>query len=523
MGRVLTNNVGLSYNIETAVGTAGTVWFLLEPNAINTFGATISTVARSPISPDRQRRKGTVTDLDSAVEFEADLTLSSFLDFIEGFCFVTGTNSDATISVSNVDGTNDEYDVAALSATVADKLEFATTEYATMIYARGFTNSANNGLKQLDADVATSATAVGVTDTALVDEASPPANAQIELAGLRFLNASTDITVAFSGTSLTITEGGTIGAWDWANFPLTVGQVIFIGSADSSGNVQNALQDSAADDTFGYARITSITTNVLTCDKVDTTLQVASPTSDTTLDIMFGNFIRNVAVTSSEYLERTFHFEAEYDNLDTGGGDEYQYAKGNYCNTVTFDLPLTDKATATFGFIGTDTDDPVVAASRKSGASSATDPVATDAYNTTNDIARLRVTDTDESGLSTDFKSLSLTLNNNVSPEKVLGTLGAAFVNTGNFDVDLEAQLVFTNGEVIDRIRANTTVTMDFVINNDDGAIAVDIPAMTLGDGSREFPVNESVLINLTCTAFKDPTLDTSIGVSTFPNVPDVA
>jgi len=115
---------------------------------------------------------------------------------------------------------------------------------------------------------------------------------------------------------------------------------------------------------------------------------------------------------------------------------------------------------------------------------------------------------------------MSLSLVNNVSPEKCLGTLGAAFMNTGNFEVNLEAELLFTNGDVVDRIRANTTVTMDFGVENDDGAVWVDIPSMTLGGGARSFPVNESILVSLTGNAFGDATLGTSLGVSLFPYMP---
>ena len=43
---------------------------------------------------------------------------------------------------------------------------------------------------------------------------------------------------------------------------------------------------------------------------------------------------------------------------------------------------------------------------------------------------------------------------------------------------------------------------------------------MTLGGGDKEFPVNESVLLNLTGQAFGDTTLGTSIGISLFPIVP---
>src|SRR6056297_3642499 len=89
MSRVSTNTVGLAYAIEDSLGVlpGSPVWKSLEPNDISTFGATISKVSRNPISKDRQRKKGTTTDLDSSVEFPHDLTMESFIDFMQGFCF----------------------------------------------------------------------------------------------------------------------------------------------------------------------------------------------------------------------------------------------------------------------------------------------------------------------------------------------------------------------------------------------------------------------------------------------------
>ena len=255
-------------------------------------------------------------------------------------------------------------------------------------------------------------------------------------------------------------------------------------------------------------------------DKVDAALRRDSTATALTLDILFGQFIRNRSTSHADFIERSFTFEAAYPNLGEVAGvaeERYQYAVGNFCNTVGIALPLTDKATATFGFIGTDTDNPVAAALRKTGASAAVTPAETAAFNTTADIARLRITDVDELGITTDFKSLTLNLSNNVSPEKVVGQLGAKYVNFGNFEVGLEAQLIFSDEVVIQRIRENATVTMDFVIKNSDGVIAVDIPSMTLGGGAREFPRNESVLINTTCEAFRDPILGSSLGVSIIP------
>lgn len=118
------------------------------------------------------------------------------------------------------------------------------------------------------------------------------------------------------------------------------------------------------------------------------------------------------------------------------------------------------------------------------------------------------------------FKDFTLSLNNNVSPERCIGTLGAEFMNTGNFLVDLEAEVLFTDVDVVSAIRNNETVTLDAVIRNNDGAVAVDIPSLTLGDGAKSFPVNESVTISLSGQAFNDATLGTSVGISTLPGVP---
>jgi Phage tail tube protein len=514
MGRVLTQNVNLAYTIESSLGTAGTTWYNLEPNSIGTFGATITTVARQPINKNRQRQKGTVTDLDSAIDFEADLTISSFRDFIEGFCFVNAVNRDVTeLASTAAETTGDTYTIAALSAAQAEKFEIST-----LIWAAGFALDANNGLKSLDTDAASTDTTLAVSEN-LADEASPPSGARISFAGYRIPTGDT-VTWDWDATEKQATLSDTGLGTLLTQLGLTVGQFVHVGSPDGSGGVTNAFENAAANDMYGYARVVSIAADAVVFDKVDSALQYDDLTDPTTaVDLLFGEFIRNVDTSDTEYLERSFQFEAEFKNLDAPN-DEYQYSVGNYCNTVTFNLPLTEKATAAFSFIGTDTENPVTSGSRKSGASSATNPLQTSALNTSADIARLRITEVDETGISTDFKSVSIALNNNVSPEKVLGTLGAKYMNTGNFEVDVTSQLLFTDGAVVNKIRDNETVTMDFIVTNSDGAIAVDIPSMTLGDGSRDFPVNESVLINTKGMAFQDPTLGTSIGVSIFPVVP---
>ena len=511
MGRTLSNNFGFNYTNETSLGVAGTSWKQLEPNALNAFGATITTVARNPLSRNRQALKGVITDLDSSVAFTTDATRDSIRDFAEALIFATGVNTDVTNLITTAAATTaDAYTVTALTAAQADKFEIST-----LIYVSGFNTAANNGLKEVDADIATSATEISVAEN-LADETAP-SSARLSFAGYRVPTAST-VTWTWSAGNKQATLNATGLGTLLSSLGLTPGQVVHIGSQDSNGDSQNAFENSAANDMFGHARVVSLDTDDVVFDKVDAALQFTDGTDPAApVDILFGEFFRNVTTDSAEFLERSVQFEGEFIGLDTGDADMYSYAKGNFLNTATFDLPLTNKAEVTYEFIGTDTDNPVSAGSRKSGASSAVSPVTTTAFNTSSDIARLRITEVDEDGITTDFKNISFSITNNVTPEKVLNTLGAKFMNSGSFGVSFTSQLVFTNSQVINKIRSNETVTMDFIMKNDNGTIAIDIPSMTLGDGALNLPENESILISLSGTAFRDPTLNTSIGISVSP------
>ena len=512
MPRVLSNNSSLAYAIEASLGVPRASWFSLEPNEISQFGTEVTTVARDPISKTRQRRKGTITDVNSGIGFVEDLTLSSFRDFIEGFVFAAAINRDVTdLAVDTVvGGATDSYaPTVDLIAAQANKMEVDT-----LLWAAGFSVPDNNGLKSVKDDIAVAAD-ITVNEN-LAAEAAPPSGSRISLAGYRspatddptwtWAIASKQATLALAGLGTKLLALG-----------LTPGQTIHVGSVASVGSaVINGLGVVAVNDMVGYARVVSISAGSIVFDKVSEALQFTAVAAlITTVDILFGEFIRNQAVDHVDYLERSFQFELTSPGLGAAGANRFEYSKGNYCNTVGFSLPLTDKAVATFAFIGTDTESPV--AVQNANAVNAKSPTQRAAFNTSADIARLRVTDADEAGLSTDFKSLTLTLNNNVSPEKAVGTVGAKFINFGNFFVNLETQLIFTNEDVIQRIRDNATVTMDFVVKNSDGVIAVDIPSMILGGGGREFPRGESVLINLTCEANDDNIFESSLGVSIIP------
>jgi hypothetical protein len=522
MGRALSNNTSLQVAVETTPGVlpGSPTWFLMEPNEIGKISADIKTVARTPISKNRQRRKGVVTDLDSGAEFTHDLTMHAVDLFMEGFVMSVAKNADCRFQ--GVNAVSGGYTIPAATAAQAAKFQFNASGPISLVYARGYANTVNNGLRALTSDLAASGTTIPITGSTAE---TAPTNAEVELCGIRA--TAGDLALAISGTTGTLSSGNhsVVGAaqLNFTTLGLTVGQFIHIGGLTDT----NRFAGAGAVRSYGYARVRTIAAAAITVDKMSSTLIVSDGTANgsgganVAVDLLFGRFIRNVAVDSAEFLTRTFQIEAAWDNLQNPGpGAEYSYSIGNQCNEMAFNLPLADKATVNFSFVGQDTQNPTT--TRKTNAGTPVQPVKIAGMNTSSDILRLRVTEVDESALTTDFKELTITFRNNVTGEKVLGYLGNRYVNNGNFDVEMSGKCVFTDGDVIDAIRGNTTLTADFIVRSEDGAVAVDMPAITLGGGNLELPINESINVDLTGVAFQDTLFGTSVGVSLFAVVPTV-
>ena len=515
MGRVLTNNVALDAIVESALGeiTAPYGFRSVEVNTIGNYGAAITTVTRSPIGTGRQRRKGAITDLTSAVEFEADLTFSLFRDFMEGMMFAVAVNHELSgVHPSGV--VPGGYTVTARGKIM---------KIGHLVNAVGFGVPTNNGLKVLDAALDVNDVLIEIGGAALTAEAAPPANAIVSLAGFR-ISAGSNPTWTYSALTKRATLAGVAGLGNGLH--LTPGQVIHVGSFDDSGDLENSFEDAMNVAKGGFARVVSVAAGTIVFDRLDEDLHANFGATATVVDLLFGEFVRNVQSSHADFVERTYQFRAAFPDLfDVPNADPvagYEFAKGNFLNTLAMNMPLIEKATANLAFVGTDADSPKrqgMAAGQLAAAlvADGLNPIYTSPYNTTSNFARLRMIDVDETGLTTDFKSLTMTINNNVSPEKVLGRLGSRYVNAGNLEINIEGEVIFTSPEVIERIRRNTTVAMDFALRNDNGAIIVDIPSMSLGGGARTFPANESVLASLTAQPFADETLDTSIGISTIP------
>lgn len=530
MAKVDTNTIALNYARQAAAGKAKPAagWRGLEPNEISQFGAAISTVAREPISDRLQRRKGTVTDLDSSVAFTADLTVDGLLDWIEAAIFAKGFNAIVrSLAVEAAATAADQYTlVDAMGAAQIAKLKAGA-----LLWAYGFVAEANNGLKRLDTDAA--AGDVLAVDENLVNvvggTAAKPAG-YVTLAGYRVAGGTEKTwTWDVAAKRATLAIAGDVETTDLDEI-LAPGMTVHFGSVTAAGqNLGNGLFITGAGDTeaFGFARVQSISNAGIVFDRVDENLQTGGAADSTNaLDIIAGDFIRNVPRSDSLYVQQAHTLEqvsaALIDPTPETDDDEdthvpgYEYAVGQVVASLALDFPLTDKATMTVNLVGEDVEPPVK--DRTAGAAAALAPVRGEAINTSADFARLRITKADDDGVTTDFKSMGITINAQATPEKILGALGAAGgINRGNLLVDVEAQVIFSSEGVLEAIRNNRTVRFDVIVGNNEGVFVFEVPSATLGGGGREYPANAAVLMNTSTQAFEDEDYQTSIHVSFMP------
>lgn len=506
MGRVSSNDVAMAFAREATPGVlpAQPDWHTVEPNEITNYGSEIKTVARDPIGGDRQRRKGSVVGLDSPLEIDADLTYSHLRHFIEAFCYsrAVGPGSFAGLAVA-ADGVS----VAALTAQEAGYFTYGAAAAQTLVFISGYIDAENVGLHPISGAVANGAVKIPVAG--LNDEAADATREQIiAIAGVR--GAAGDLEIDADGNLIST-------ALDFTTLGLSVGQVIHIGGQDAQYNFANS-------ENVGFVRLRQIEANKLTLERreLDFVLDDGTDTgaggAATQIDLLFGQFVRNVPTSNPDYAEITTQFELHSPNLGDAGQDMFEYAVGNYADALTITIPEEDKAGLKLGFVGLDTVPPSLV--RAQNADTPRAPIATESYGSASDLARLRLMEEDETGMGSDFKSLTMALKNNAAGEKVLGKLGPKYVNAGQLQIDIEAELIFTEAGIIRAIRNNETVGLDFTLRNGDGGAHFDIPSATLSGGGRSYPRNESVKISTQIMAHKDTIFGTSLGVSLFPVLP---
>lgn len=493
---------GLAIPVEE-FGNDFPVWHVLEPNSYADFGAQISTVARTPINAARQREKGVATDLDASAGFQVDFTLDNLYRLMPTFFFAAWrrtaefgrSSQDEDVSVdaasTALDGTN-------VTANFSD----GGTNYSGDLIIIG-RSVANSGVLFTVAD-ATSNTNELVLTVAPTQE-TLIANAYVKKVGL--IGDASDITVDATSTSTLPALVST--DLNFSSLSIIPGQWVFIGG-DSTTNQFSSSGNN------GFARVFSVATNRLEFDKTQNTMTNDNGTGRQ-VQIFTSDLIRNEPA-SADIKRSTVQMER---SLSTAG---YEYVLGCVANTIAFNIATADKITVDMTFVATDA---VAQLARKSIANEEFPVIDTAnvAFNTSSDFSRIRLATHGalQTPLFAFITDLTLTINNNLTSTKAVGTFGAFEVTAGDFTVDGTVTAYFSDVDAVAAVRNNTDVTFDFVVAQDNEGWVFDLPLVGLGDGRLAVEKDQPITIPLSLGAARHPTLLTTFIACYFPYLPNLA
>lgn len=487
MSAVDVNTVSFQIAAESSMGVlpGDPRWYELEPNDVTRYGAEVTTVARQPISKDRLARAAMATDLDSGVDMALDFTRATARRFL-GPALRAASIGGSIFADASADGTG--YVVASGGALAAN----------TLVVGKGFTTTANNGLKVVTSG--STGTHINVSGNS-TEAASEAANKTVEVAG--FQGVTSDF-------ALDSNKNLTSATTNFTTLPLQVGMWIYIGDTVAGGNFRftNAANT-------GFARVDAIAANLLTLSYNNTMAAEAAGTL--TVRIFYGHFFRNWAIDNANYSKVHYRVEAFYDNFSSGV-DAFHYANGNLVNTMTIELPTADKMTSTVTMIGSDT--PVPTTTRATDAATPTVSVLVEGYNSSSDVIRHAIYDDTETAVAAANIDATITLNNNSQAKKISGTYGAWRIMDGDFTAMADTNWVLEEPNVLSAIRNNTAMAYQLAVSNDDGGFMIDFPKVRLGDGKPAFERNDTVDAPIQIIAEKHTVLGYAVGVTVFPYLP---
>jgi hypothetical protein len=509
--KVDSNATGLAFAEEVSLKTlpANPVFYGLEPNSYSDFGGELGTTARNPINQSRQRRKGGTTDIDASGGINHDLT-HGLKRIMQGFLFadahVKPSNRSllaAAVAITAVDDAADTYALVD-----GDDL----FQVGHLLLASRFGIAANNGLK-----VVTAATASLITvSQALVDEAAPPATAELRAVGFEFAAGDLSLSAAIAGVVSVTTV-----AKDFLTMALNVGEWVFVGG----GTVGTNFVDNAP----FYARISAISAKTLTFDKTT----IANPVDDAgatkTIRLFFGDFIRNEK-NPDLIKRRTYHLQRSLGR--DANGVQSEVIAGSVPNEITVNIPTPgpdSKVNLDMSFVGMDYDTRTGLEGLLSATAGGTlvDPASEDFFNTSSHIYRSRIaaidpTSSNPAALIGYVSEATLTINNNVEPNKAIGTFGAFDASVGTFEVGGSFDAYFGTVVAVAAIRNNADVTYDLILAKQNAAMVFDLPLIALGSGRLEVEQDEPITLPIEQMA-AEGAMGFTLGLTFFNYVPSVA
>jgi hypothetical protein len=458
---IKTNITALNLGIESSLKTAPSTFYSIEPNSYGDFGPQLSHIARSVISPSRQRLKGTTVDIDISLAFQFDWAYSTMTRFIQGVMWSATVDKAGTAPITGTQVT-----ITSVSSTTTYNAASGLTTLGVaghLVLAEGFTASPTNGLKLVSSGSATTVVTSGLTNE------TPPAGAKLTLVGHQF--AEDDIAVTLAGSYATITSAGNALVTGLPG--VAAGEWIFVGGDDTDTFFGTCPR-------FG-GRVRTIAAGVIVLDDVVTLGGVsfaADAGTDKTIQIFTGSKIVNGSTMQS------IHTEAQLGSGPTA--TQAMYLSGGVANTLSITSGAQDKLTADMAWV-------CLGVYEKSGESGdeilsvtrVADP-GEQAWNTTADLKFAKISIADDNSLHDAFfaydTDASISIDNGVTADKARGVLGGIDVSTDDFMVDVSLNAYFKLVGQMTSIRANEDIqyTEFYAQSNTQKGILFDVARGTL-------------------------------------------
>ncbi len=429
----------------------------------------------------------------------------------------TEADTGADTATTMVSGTGD----AALQVTVTYG-NGLTWQVGDIIKMTGHDDGGNNGIFDVSA---VTDNLITVSQTLILD-ATINAAATLTTVGFEFAADDLDVVVPALPALPTLV----VVAADFETMGLIPGEWIFVGG-DVSGAAGDQFPTNPSNN--GFMRINSIVSaTVLEIDKSAGTLISEATAGGETIRVFFGRVLKNEA-DSVLQVRRTYQLERQLGTPDDAIPADIQaeYLEGWVANELTVNYATADKITVDIAGIAIDVS--TIAGSVALKAGSRPTLVSGDAYNTSNDISRLKLSVLDRTlgsnptALFAFLTEFSININNNVSPNKAISVLGAFDVTAGQFNVEGSMEAYFADVTAVSSIRNNDDITLDVAMvkgsTGSKSGTLIDVPLITLGDGRLSVEQDESITLPLDIPAGADRVFNHTLLWMFWDHLPDAA
>ena len=447
---------------ETAFGVTPTSPALKDLRVTtSTLNPNIETVMSQELRTDRQIPDQTTVAIKAAGDINFELSFNALDDFFEEV--LQGAWATKPVIANTAAGTP----ISALSTTTATVASGGAVFLSGMIcLTTGFALAANNKTAVVASSTGTTIVFPASTFTA---DASPQTGATIRVVG--FQGASGDITATSSGLGSTTLDFTTLGisAGDWINVGGLTGSTYFATAANNT-----------------FIRVTAIAAHALTCDNLPTGWAVDAGTGKT-ISIWYGDSVTNGTTLWSSTIERTFTDQ----NAPT-----FEYYTGSVTNGVNLSLSSGQIITGSAAMISQ------IAAYQTTRVSGATDvaPPTYPVLNATSNFGRIGVGGATLAGPNY-IMSATVDMNNNISPDMALGSLGAVAMNNGDFNVTGSLDVYFGDTTLLANLLNNAATSLNFIVsdvNSPRESYVIDFPQVKytsgqIGGVAKNQPVKQTV------------------------------